>query len=297
MSSGPGFIIIGAMKCATSTLHEQLARQPGVFMTEPKEPNFFSDDEQWTRGPEWYRSLFEGAGNGELCGESSTHYTKQPTHPETVQRMQDALGDDLKFIYVMRHPIDRLVSHYIHEWTQRVISEPIDKAIDAHEELVDYGRYAMQLEPYIEVFGRDRILPVFFDRLTAEPASELARVCRFIGLPGEPQWIDDADRQNSSAQRMRRSGIQQFLMNCPGSRTLRRRLVPQSIRDKVKRIWMMKKRPELSAGRRAELEETFDADLAELGRWFGLRLRCKNFKQIGASTAPQWVEQAKENAA
>jgi len=57
----PDFVIIGAMKCGTSTLHEQLAAQRSVYMSTPKEPNFFSDDEQWGRGIGWYTSLFEAA--------------------------------------------------------------------------------------------------------------------------------------------------------------------------------------------------------------------------------------------
>jgi hypothetical protein len=80
----PNFIIIGAMKCATSTLHEQLARQPGFFMSQPKEPNFFSDDSAYARGEDWYLGLFAGTRPGDICGESSTHYTKLPTYPGTV---------------------------------------------------------------------------------------------------------------------------------------------------------------------------------------------------------------------
>ena len=57
----PDFIIIGAMKCGTSTLAAQLACQDGVFLTTPKEPNFFSDDEIYARGHGWYRSLFAAA--------------------------------------------------------------------------------------------------------------------------------------------------------------------------------------------------------------------------------------------
>ena len=57
----PDFIVVGAMKSATTTLHEQLARQPGVFMSRPKEPNFFSDDAIYARGWGWYSSLFRAA--------------------------------------------------------------------------------------------------------------------------------------------------------------------------------------------------------------------------------------------
>ena len=58
MKPAPHFIIIGAMKCATSSLHEQLASQPGFFMSTPKEPSFFSNDGVFANGFDWYGSLF-----------------------------------------------------------------------------------------------------------------------------------------------------------------------------------------------------------------------------------------------
>src|SRR5271168_5119276 len=110
----PDFIVIGAMKSATTTLHEQLARQPGVCMSRPKEPNFFSDDANYAQGWRWYSSHFRGSRAGVGRGESSTHYTKLPTFPRTVERMVRDLPR-IKLIYVMRHPIERLVSQYVHE--------------------------------------------------------------------------------------------------------------------------------------------------------------------------------------
>lgn len=284
----PDFIIIGAMKCATSTLHEQLAQQPGIVMSTPKEPYFFSNDEVWQRGMAWYASLFEHASEDALCGESSTHYTKLPTYPHTVARMREHLPPDVKFIYIMRHPIDRLVSQYIHEWTERVVSTPIDEAIDLHPELIEYSRYAMQLEPYLEAFGRERVLPVFFDRLASHPQDELERVCRFIGYRGLPRWDETLSEQNVSSQRLRKSAWRDFFVDLPGLRAVRRTLVPQAVRDRVKQFWSMKERPQLSPENRRRLEATFDADLARLGRWFGLELRCENFKAVAREAVPQW---------
>ena len=97
MRNAPDFVIIGAMKCATTTLHEQLDAQAGVFMSEPKEPNFFSNDEQFQRGIDWYLSLFSSAQPGDLCGESSTHYTKLPTYPSTIDRLKQH-APNAKFI-------------------------------------------------------------------------------------------------------------------------------------------------------------------------------------------------------
>src|SRR5690606_7778793 len=57
----PNFVVIGAMKSATTTLAMQLAAQEGVFVSDPKEPNFFSNDEIYSKGMSWYESLFAGA--------------------------------------------------------------------------------------------------------------------------------------------------------------------------------------------------------------------------------------------
>ena len=116
------------MKCATISLHEQLALQSVIFMTDLKEPNFFSNDETYEKGIDWYKSLFVSDANDSLRGESSTHYAKLPTYPNTIERIKQHIptASELKFIYVMRHPIDRLVSQYIHEWSQRVIPAKTD---------------------------------------------------------------------------------------------------------------------------------------------------------------------------
>ncbi len=286
----PDFIIIGAMKCATSTLHEQLAQQPGVFMSTPKEPNFFSDDEVYAKGMDWYHQLFSNHNDAEFCGESSTHYTKLPTYPETVNRLAEHVPD-AKFIYVMRHPIDRLVSQHMHEWTKRLVTKKINKAIHRFEPLIAYSQYARQLKPFIERFGCDRVLPVFFENLRDHPQQELERVCQFLGYPGKPVWRFDMDQQNVSSKKLRTNPIRDWILSFPGLRWIRLHLVPQSWRDTVKRLWTINKRPKLSKASIAELTEIFNEDLAELGQMLGLPLRCDNFVEIGTSTAnPQWAQ-------
>jgi len=256
-------------------------------MSEPKEPNFFSDEDNFARGMGWYTGLFSAAKAGDLCGESSTHYSKLPRHPKVIERITEHVPD-AKFIYIMRHPVDRLVSHYIHEWTQRVLTVPLSQALHEHQALKDFSRYAMQLEPYFEAFGRERVLPVFFDRLNAHPQEELERVCRFLGYEGEPKWGQDMGARNVSAQRMRTSPLRDLLVNAPGLAWVRKRFIPQSVRDRVKAMWTMKKRPKLSERERAELERVFDPDLARLGEWLGIELRCSNFVEQTRDREPDW---------
>jgi len=285
----PDFVIIGAMKSATSSLYDQLSRQPGIFMCTPKEPNFFSDDDQYSKGMAWYSSLFDEAEDGNLLGEASTHYTKLPTHPETVRRLKEHLPE-ARFIYVMRHPVNRLISHYIHEWSTGVYHCGIEEAIGKYPELVAYGRYAMQLEPYFNVFGRAAVLPVFFDHLLREPQAELERICRFIGYQGKPVWINDLKPDNVSSERIRRFPGYQLLVESGPATWLRHHFIPQSLRDAVKRKLRMRERPVLSKESMDKLEKEFDRDLEVLGKLLGVNLDCKNFKQVTSIESLNWVE-------
>lgn len=286
----PHFVIIGAMKSATTTLQEQLVCQPGIFMSTPKEPNFFSDEEQFRKGLAWYQSLFSGAPAGSLLGEASTHYTKLPTYHETIRRMREILPD-ARLVYVMRHPVDRLVSHYMHEWSMGTISCDINEAVSRYPELIAYSRYSYQLQPYFETYGREKLLPVFFDRLVASPQQELERICSFIGYPERPAWQADLAPSNVSQQRIRRFPLYNFLVGSTTMTYLRRTLVPQSWRQWAKSKLTMRTRPTLNATVRASLEEQFDGDLATLGTWLGVSLTCANFKSVTSGTTLDWSKQ------
>jgi hypothetical protein len=256
----PDFVIIGAMKCGTSTLHAQLAAQPQFFMSEPKEPNFFSNDEIHAKGEAWYRSLFTAAPEGAIKGESSTHYTKLPTYPKTVERLA-SLIPHAKFIYVTRDPVERLVSQYIHEWTEGRIACGIDEAIDKHPELVAYSRYGYQLQPFIERFGRERILRIEFEAMTSEPDATLKRIAAFLGAKGEVRWRDELEAQNVSAARIRTFPLKSLIVDNPVATAMRRRLVPQGLRDRVKGKLQMRERPTLSDESLGKLREVFAGDM------------------------------------
>nr|WP_197526800.1 sulfotransferase [Pirellulimonas nuda] len=271
----------------TSTLHEQLAAQPGVFMCTPKEPCYFSDDEVYARGENWYRGLFDDARPGDLRGESSTHYTKLPTYPATVERMHAAFPR-LKLIYVMRHPVDRLVSQYMHEWSVRNVNLSIDDAIDAFPGLIDYGRYARQLAPYLEAFGPCQVLPVFFERLKVTPQGELERITDFLGLGQKPAWNDEVAAQNRSNERLRTSRLRDAVVHAPGISWLRRTLVPKRVRDRVKSLWRLPAKPELRPETEARLLKAFDDDLRVLGGWLSSPLSCERFREVVSRHPLEW---------
>ena len=259
----PDFIIVGAMKCGTSTLAAQLGAQPGLFMTTPKEPNFFSDDDVYARGPAWYEDLFAGAGADDIKGEASTHYTKRPTHPETLARMRQML-DKPRIIYLIRDPVARAVSHYIHEWTMGVMPRDVERAFTDHRELVAYGCYADQIAPYIDAFGADNVLILSLEAMKEAPQQVLEQVCAFLGHTGQPRWSEERAQVNASAERIRRFPLHWLVFGNPVAAALRRALVPQSLRDRLKKRRQMQDRPDLPAGILAELQAVFAADYQRL---------------------------------
>jgi Sulfotransferase family len=285
----PDFIVVGAMKSATTTLHEQLARQPGVFMTRPKEPNFFSDDANYAQGLGWYSSLFTAAGVGDLRGESSTHYTKLPTFPRTVDRMVRDLPR-VKLIYVMRHPIDRLVSHYVHDLAAGGLRVSLLEAVDLHPELIDYSRYAMQLEPFLAAYGFNRVLPVFFSRLVSHSQQELERIGHFLALKSPLTWDASLRPQNTRRDQLRPSPLRQALVQSPVLCRLRHRVLPRRWSQSAKAFWRAQvEPPEIPDHLIARLREVFDADLSQLGSWLGISLDCENFDATTRNQGHFWL--------
>lgn len=265
--SAPDFIVIGAMKCGTSSLAGQLGAQDGLFMTTPKEPNYFSDDDVFAKGPAWYASLFAQAAPGDLKGEASTHYTKRPDYPQCLPRMQAAL-EAPRLVYMIRDPMVRLVSHYIHAWSEGWTSDPFEVALERLPAMVDYGRYGWQIAPYIEAYGREAVLLTSLERQKADPDGELARIAAHLGLAGPVAWDHGLGAQNVSAQRMRKFPLHGVLIDNPVARTLRRVLVPKALRRRIRQARQMTDRPQIPAQARPGLEARFAEDRAVLEGFF-----------------------------
>lgn len=263
----PDFLIIGAMKCGTSTLQAQLARQPGVFMSTPKEPNFFSDDAVHARGLDWYKGLFAAAAPGDLKGEASTHYTKLPTYPQTLARMRAVLPAP-RLVYMIRNPVDRAVSHYIHEWTEGRLGADAAQAFRDTPEIAAYGCYGRQIAPFFQAYGAGRIHLTSLEQLQADPADTFGRIAAFLGLPAGAGWVDDLPAQNVSAMRMRRLPLQGILIDNPLATALRRALVPKALRSWVRRQRSMADRPAIPADLHARLVDAFVQDREDLAHMF-----------------------------
>ena len=264
----PDFTIIGAMKCGTSTLQEQLAALPGVFMCEPKEPQFFSDDEVYEKGLGWYEDLFADARPGQLIGEASTHYTKWPDRPDAPARMAEAMPRQ-KLIYMVRDPIKRALSHYRHEWTMGEAGDGPETAVRTTPAFWQYGLYDTQLSRWLEHYPARDVLIVALERLQRDPDAEFARVLDFLGLDGA--WNHDREPANVGDQRIRRFPLHGLVYDNAVAAGVRRALVPQSLRTKLAE----KRRPKpvrFSDEAVDYLTERLTDDIEAFGRRLGLPL-------------------------
>ena len=189
----------------------------------------------------------------------------------------------------MRHPIDRLISHYLHEQFEWRMQMPIDEAIERYPELVSYGCYSQQLKPFLDVYGSDSILLIFFEHFVEHGQEELERVCQFVGYQGQPTWTENDDiMSNFSKLRLRESRVRDILVNLPVLQTIRRRLIPKPWRETAKRFWQIKNRPVLSMASIQRLERIFDEDLATLGSDLGIELSVCRYREVASTTMPAW---------
>jgi hypothetical protein len=180
----PDFVLIGAMKSATSTVSAFLEDHPAVYMVPRHEPNYFSHDENYAKGREWYESHFSNRTDELVCGEGSNYYSARSLYPEAARRMYRH-NPDLRLIYVVRHPIDRIASAWIQNRADGGDEVPptLDEAVRAMpERFIGQSRYWHNLEPYRDLFGDQNIFIGFMEDLKRDPETFFGSLCDFLGV-------------------------------------------------------------------------------------------------------------------
>lgn len=189
----PNYLVIGAQKSATSSVCDLLAAHPDVFMCAPKEPYFFSHDEHWAKGFEWYERLFEDSDGCSMIGEGSTTYSQCDLYPNAVDRIAEHLPG-VKLIYIVRNPLERIQSHWMHYRTKGDREpRPFDVAIRERGEYIDNSLYCKQIDRHRSLHSDDDILVLFFEDFKKDAHAIMQRVFEFLGV--DPSFVpEDADK-------------------------------------------------------------------------------------------------------
>ena len=202
----PDFLIIGVPKAGTTALHAALTGHEQLWLSRVKEPKYYmcgdSPPPAYT-GPgdahsnrEWiwqrarYRALFADAPDNVLCGESTPFYL----YNRDARRRIATDIPHARLIAVLRDPVDRLYSNWMHLWADGL--EPCGDVVEAcarEQRRIDagwapfwhyrsLGMYGRQLADLYQQFPRDQVLLVRYRELVEQPARTLDRVCGFLGV-------------------------------------------------------------------------------------------------------------------
>jgi hypothetical protein len=185
----PDWIIIGAMKCATSSLHTYLSKHPRIATSTPKELDFFVPERYARLGIDWYRQQFSTPADALVAGESSVNYTKRHLFPGVAERMFSHVPD-VKLIYVVRDPLVRLESDWIHavgagKWRGDFASAVADVETSS---MVQTSRYWTQLSEFLNVYPAEQVRVMSYDDISREPRRAVNEVLEFLGL--DPDFDD-----------------------------------------------------------------------------------------------------------
>lgn len=210
--SWPNLFIIGAMKSGTSYLHSVLDEHPDIFMCRPKEPAYYADGHRLFAGDAapggpvtapfgsserrvTYQAMFAAGAGARWRGESSTVYTKRPRHEGIAARIA-ADCPDARLIYVMRDPVDRIVSHYFHQIGLTEEPGTLLEAVERDPTYVAFSNYAYQLEPYLEHFPASQIHVLTYESLVADPSTAVRDIFRWLDVPDDVPLSDLERRVN-----------------------------------------------------------------------------------------------------
>jgi len=256
----PNFFIIGAARSGTTMLAEVLRQHPDVFVTQPKEPSFlayagnppkFTDpvadrgvnSQAITRYDE-YLALY-GKATAIARGDASvsTLYWHERSIPNIVSYFPDA-----RLVVSLRDPVERAYSNF--RYNQVRGAEHVrrfEEALDLEEQrvaagwgmiyhLTAMGMYSRQLRPFLEQFGAERILVLFYEDLARAPETEVRRVFAFLGVTPRPELDYDLSVNASGRPKggLNRVALRSASSLPASTKTMIKRIVPREARERLR---------------------------------------------------------------
>jgi hypothetical protein len=284
----PNLLIVGAMKCGTTSLHRYLDLHPDITMSSPKELRFF-DDPAWRDRIDWYKRHFQpGAA---VTGESTVYYTAYPWIPDVPQRVHE-LVPNARLIYLVGDPLKRLEAQWVEwctieadrspemlgKWARLPFSEVLADYDHPRHPVVCPSRYATQLEQYLALFPKAQVMVVDQDELKHSRVETLQAVFRFLGVDDGFVSAEFADELNTHEEKSRAwssySLVRRTLLACGANR------IPSSTRGWIgQRLRSVLSRP--------VAKPTIDASVRP-GLTEHLREEAERLRELTGKALPHW---------
>jgi len=286
----PTFLLIGTAKAGTTSLYHALRQHPDVFVPEVKEPRFFAyvDDPPAMEGPgdcesneaagavysmAEYRALFDAVEDEAAVGEASVNYLYSETAPRRIHEHLPGV----QLIAVLRNPIERAYSHYLH--LLRAGREPLrdfGAALDAEPQrrregwewswhYTRMGFYHDQLRRYLTHFDRDQLSVYLFDTFQEDNVAVAQEIYRVIGV--DDSYVPTQSLTHAKTGVPISDRFQRFLLN-PNHpvRRAARAVVPESVRTYGVKVLknMNLSKPAMDPDVRAELARLYEDEIYRL---------------------------------
>lgn len=265
----PDWIIIGAMKAATSSLHRYLAEHPRIATSTPKELDFFIEPRYSEKGIDWYRQQFGHPPDALSAGESSVNYTKCHEFGGVAERMHRHVPD-AKLIYVLRDPIERIESQWVHavgagKWRGDFASAVRDPETSP---MVQTSRYWTQLDQYLACYDADQIRIMSYEALSADPRAAVREVLEFIGLDPDFDHPLIGKKIHQSRRKMRPNRLGLLFWEDQVRRRRLRKYLPWIVATPIRKPeWAPADRARVIEYLRPEMDKIRDHSGLEFAEW------------------------------
>lgn len=237
----PDFIIAGAQKSGSTYIWSMLKQHPEVFFPKDKEINFFNTSSRSDFDLGEYVSLFDSGKSFKVKGEASPRYLFY----NHVPKLMHELNPQLKLIFILRNPVLRAESHYLHNVRDGFESLSFDRAIEEEESrikqdafslraysYVNRGLYAKQVKEYLSYFEKDQILLLKFEEFMKDKAQGFKELHSFLG-------VSDFDYNEQQSNKNERKYIKYRWLNTVARNRfvkLLSRFFPRNAKDRIMRI-------------------------------------------------------------
>jgi Sulfotransferase family len=291
----PNFVVIGAPKCGTTSLHYYLSQHPEVYVPKRKELHYFSyaHMHRFAAGPgdahilkplcatrQAYERHYEKVGKESAVGDISPSYLY---YAEVSERIKTELGHP-KIIVVLRDPIDKAFSQYMHlvrdnretlSFYDALMAEKRHER-DGWAALWRYSEsslYAAKLKRYLDDFGADQVKILLFAELSRNPQAVLRDIFHFLDI--DPNFHPDTSAVLNKSGLPKSRALADFLVKPNVVTTVAKKLVPESIsstiRSALTNLNTGAKR-QIDEKSRAYLGDYFAADVADVEKLLGRKL-------------------------
>jgi hypothetical protein len=290
--TGPTFLIPGASRSGTTSLHCYLSQHPDIFLPDGKELHFFSRNENYRRGLDFYESLYDGWDGERAAGEACPTYENcgviyeegsyqwQPDD-DAPKRIHDAYPD-IDIVLTLRNPVMRLHSQYWKHVRQgyedvtplrRAIEQELSGVRDREYDnlcWLYYNHYPTHVKRWLELFDRNQILFLVFENWITEPERALDAICNHIGVDPIDDWNLDIETNQSITPRFwfLNQFYHQYINHTPIQPLLAKTGIPRVLR----RLNATSRKPDLEPETKRMLFEEFADDFDELESLTGLNL-------------------------